>query len=220
MYHYFYLTERNPALDTGAFIDRWRRHAVIAAAIPEFWSPIRRYLQNDVLPDGLPGVDGVTTGYDALGEFFFDEAEDKVDAPPHLANDMTEIAGPGGRRYFGGEREVLSGTPEGPWRVTRIGAATEGTSVAALAAALREGALNLDDIGISIGVAVSRSTRPDFPFDGVVTVWVSDVEAAAKLVASRAWHALGERTAGLSDPGQELTLVSREVLLKVGPGGG
>ena len=213
MYHYFYVTERNPDLDSGEFIDRWRRHAVIAAAIPEFWSPVRRYVQNDVLPDGLPGVAGVTTGFDALGEFFFDRVEDKVDAPPHLANDMVEIAGPGGRRPFGGVREVLAGTAEGPYRVTRIVARAAGASEEALADALRDAASGLD----GIGVAVSRSVRPTFPFDGVVTAWVSDLDAAAELVGSPAWKALGERTAGVADPAQELTLVSREVLLKVGP---
>ena len=213
MYHYFYLTERNPRLNTAQFIDRWRRHAVIAAAIPEFWTPVRRYLQNDVLPDGLPGVPGVSTGFDALGEFFFDSTEVKVDAPPHLAQDMVEIAGPGGRRPFGGVREVLSGTAEGPYRVTRIATRAEGVSVPALAEALRAGAAGLD----GIGVAVSSSTQPTFPFDGVVTVWVADLDAAAKLLNSPAWHGLGERTAGVSDPAKELTLVAREVLLKVGP---
>lgn len=209
MYQYFYLTERNPVLDSGAFIDRWRRHAVIAAAIPEFWSPVRRYVHNDVLPDGLPDVPGVTTGFDALGEFFFDRVEDKADAPPHLVADMAEIAGPA--RPFGGVREVLAGTAEGPYRVTRI--ATTTTSKEALGDALRDGARELD----GIGVAVSRSTRPDFPFDGAVTVWVSDLAAAAKLVGSPGWQALGDRTAAVSDREKELTLVSREVILKVGP---
>src|SRR5437588_8015 len=78
MYHYFYLTNRNPGLSMQQFVDRWRRHAVMAAAVPEFFEPVRRYVQNDVLHDGLPGVPEATTGFDALGEFVFVSADSNM----------------------------------------------------------------------------------------------------------------------------------------------
>jgi hypothetical protein len=174
MYHYFYLAQRNRRLTSGQFIDRWRRHAVLAAAQPEFWSPVRRYVQNDVRPDGLPGITQITTGFDALGEFFFDRPEDKPDAPQMLIADMAEIAGPGRPGNFGGEREVVSGTPQGPYRVVRILAQAPGGVQDAQKEALCEGAAALE----GIGVAVSTSTQPGLPFGAAVMVWVSDLEAA------------------------------------------
>ncbi|QSE86066.1 hypothetical protein [Rhodococcus koreensis] len=210
MYHYFYLAARNPAFSAQQFVDRWRRHAVIAAAAPEFFEPVQCYVQNDVLHDGLPGFPEVVTGFDGLGEFFFENQEAKQPPPDHLSADNREIFGSTGLQRFGGSREVLTGQGEGPYRVVRILVRPDNVSEQAMAEALRTSGTGLP----GLGVAISTSTQPELDYDGVLTVWVADLMAAEKLLVSEAWKQATQRLATVADPTRSLTVIAREVVLK------
>lgn len=209
MYQFLYLTDRDAALGSDEFVARWRAHYRLATTSSEFSDPIRRYCQNDVLSAGLPGLPQVATGYDALGEFFFDHAEDKIVTPDHIAADGREIFGTRGMNRFGGPLEVHRGEPEGPVRVVRLLAPAAGVGEEQLVGALREAAAVID----AASVAVSLSTEPTFEYQGVLTAWVDDVPLAAELV-SGSWTTALDLLVPVSETAASATVVAKEHLLK------
>lgn len=61
------LIKRRPDLTPAQFLTHWREHAKLAAALPN----MRRYLQNHVEPDLLPGL----SQFDGVAESWWDDAE-------------------------------------------------------------------------------------------------------------------------------------------------
>jgi uncharacterized protein (TIGR02118 family) len=68
--------KRKAGLSRQQFIDYWKnRHAPLAMEDPQFWSRVRRYVQNYCMPVGTGQFSG-TPAWDGAAELWFDSVEE------------------------------------------------------------------------------------------------------------------------------------------------
>jgi len=73
-FHSVYLQKRQAGVSWRDFQRLWRSHGDFAASVPEFWSAVERYVQNDPVED-TSGLPGNTAEFDAVGELFYTSYE-------------------------------------------------------------------------------------------------------------------------------------------------
>lgn len=146
------------------FITHWVSHYDVALGIEEFWPTVRVYVQNDVLPEGLPGAPEVSVGYDAVGEFIYEDqaaCRANVDARVNGGH-AADVAVAHADEFitwepytgnFGGEIIELGGVNRAPFKLFRCFARAEGTGYGTFETVLKRSQ------SLSVPVRRSRSAR-------------------------------------------------------------
>jgi hypothetical protein len=161
-YLHGYAQRRSRNLTPEEFVARWRQHFELARSFVDYWRPVRRYVQNDVL-DG---------GFDAVGEFFYENraARDAVANVPRAAlfADGAELFDVDPPLFFGGEYSHLHGRKRAPYKLFR----------------LLQDADSVVETQLGVGAAVVCGDDPSYAVGGAVIVWLDDPAGVAAVDAA------------------------------------
>ncbi|GAB7008048.1 hypothetical protein JCM18899A_55320 [Nocardioides sp. AN3] len=226
MYQRAYIARRKPGMSKEEFITHWVSHYDVALGIEEFWPTVRVYVQNDVLPEGLPGAPEVSVGYDAVGEFIYEDqaaCRANVDARVNGGH-AADVAVAHADEFitwepytgnFGGEIIELGGVNRAPFKLFRCFARAEGTGYGTFETVLKRSAVA---VGAGASLTIGETSTLPFtpaglvnpPFEAVFTVWFNTLEEVSDFLAGDWWKSFYETTGSVADPEASLVLVARE----------